>query len=157
VVSETLEKRLEAQPVPGDSASSSDSYNRAKLSRWLQTALDRGGRQSDIIQLLQRADREQEAHDWIVEGFAKTINKLPGIAWRLVEQGREVTTRKKQHSDTASLLALEFFYRPDTALYRKLENWHGEDCDYGMAIAALLQRDEPARQRVNSDWERERI
>jgi hypothetical protein len=25
------------------------------------------------------SDREQEAHDWIVEGFAKTINKLPGM------------------------------------------------------------------------------
>jgi hypothetical protein len=36
-------------------------------------------------------------------------------------------------------------------------HWHGEDCDYGMAIAALLQRDEPGRQRVNSDQERERI
>ncbi len=58
--------------------------------------LDRGGRKPDIIQLLLQeapithsyenlvsalitADREQKAHDWIVEGFAKTINKLPGM------------------------------------------------------------------------------
>jgi hypothetical protein len=32
-----------------------------------------------------------------------------------------------------------------------IPHWYGEDCDYGMAIAALLQRDEPGRQRVNSD------
>ena len=138
VVSEALEKRLEAQPMPQDDASFSGRYKRESLARWLQTALDRGGRQPDIIQLLLQeapithsyenlvsalitADREQEAHDWIVEGFAKTIDKLPGIAWRLVEQGREVATRNKQHTDTASLLALEFFYRPDTTLYRKLE------------------------------------
>ena len=36
-------------------------------------------------------------------------------------------------------------------------HWRGEDCDYGMAIAALLQRDEPGRQRANSDQERELI
>ena len=38
-----------------------------------------------------------------------------------------------------------------------IPHWRGEDCDYGMAIAALLQRDEPGCQRANSDWERERI
>ena len=38
-----------------------------------------------------------------------------------------------------------------------IPHWRGEDCDYGMAIAALLQRDEPGRKRANSDWERERI
>jgi uncharacterized Zn finger protein len=124
--------------APGDNAKSSDSYKRESLSRWLQAALERGGRQTAIIQLLQReapvthcydnlvsalltAGREQEAHDWIVEGFAKTIDKLPGIAWKLAAQLRDITTRKKQHSNTASLLALEFFYRPDTTLYCELE------------------------------------
>jgi uncharacterized Zn finger protein len=138
VVSDVLAKRLQIQTMPADNTKFPDHYKRENLTRWLQTALEKSGRQTDIIDLLQReapithsydklvpalltAGREQEAHDWIVEGFAKTINKLPGIAWRLAEQLRDMATRKKRHGDIASLLALEFFYRPDTALYCKLE------------------------------------
>ena len=138
VVSEILESRLQAQTVPEDNDTSSDGYKRENLSRWLQTAMERSGRQTDIVGLLQReapithcydklvsalltAGREQEAHNWIVEGFAKTIDKLPGIAWGLAEQLRDIASQKKQHANIASLLALEFFYRPDTALYYKLE------------------------------------
>jgi uncharacterized Zn finger protein len=138
IVSDILAKRLQTQPVPGNNAAFSNCYKRGNLSRWLQTALERSGRQTDVIDLLQReapithcydqlvsalltAGREQEAHDWIAEGFAKTIDKLPGIAWRLAEQLRDLATRKKQYANIASLLALEFLYRPDTALYCKLE------------------------------------
>ena len=138
VVSDVLAKRLQIQTVPGDNAAFSDRYKRENLSGWLETAMEKSGRQSDIIDLLQQeapithsydklvsalltAGREQEAHDWIIEGFAKTIDNLPGIAWRLAEQLRDMATREKQHTDIASLLALEFFYRPDTALYCKLE------------------------------------
>jgi len=138
VVSDVLAKRLKTQTVPGDNATFSDRYKRENLSRWLQTALEKSGRQTDIVDLLQReapithcydklvsallsAGREQEAHDWIVEGFAKTIDKLPGIAWQLAEQLRDMAKRGKRHTDIASLLALEFFYRPDTSLYCKLE------------------------------------
>ena len=138
MVSDVLSKRLQVRTVPGDNATFSDNYKRENLSRWLQTALERSGRQSDIIGLLQReapithcydklvsalltAGRDQEAHDWIIEGFAKTIDNLPGIAWRLAEQLIDMAKREKQHSNVASVLALKFFYRPDTALYRELE------------------------------------
>jgi len=74
--------------------------------------MERSGRQTDIVGLLQReapithcygklvsalliASREQEAHDWIVEGFAKTIDELPGIAWGLAKQLRDMASRKK--------------------------------------------------------------
>ena len=43
----------------------------------------------------QEQARTQEAHDWIVGGFAKTIDKLPGIAWGLAEQPRDMASRKK--------------------------------------------------------------
>ncbi len=138
VVSETLESRLQAQTVPQDNDTFSDNYKRENLSRWLQTALERSGRQTDIIDLLQQeapithcydklvsalltAGRKQEAHDWIIEGFAKTIDKLPGIAWRLADQLIDIAKREKKHANIASVLALKFFYRPDTALYRELE------------------------------------
>jgi uncharacterized Zn finger protein len=39
----------------------------------------------------------------------------------LAEQLRDMASRKKQHANIASLLALKFFYRPDTTLYRELE------------------------------------
>jgi len=138
VVSDVLSERLQAQPVPENNADFSNCYKRENLTRWLQTALEKSGHQSDVITLLQQeapitqrydklvsalltAGREQEAHDWVVEGFAKTIDKLPGIAWRLAEQLRDQATRKKQYANITSLLALEFFYRPDTTLYCKLE------------------------------------
>ncbi len=138
VVSETLESRLHSQTVPEDNGRFSDNYKRENLSRWLQTALERSGRQTDIIGLLQReapithcydklvsalltAGRKQEAHDWIIEGFAKTIDKLPGIAWRLAEQLIDMDKREKRYANIASVLALKFFYTPDTALYRELE------------------------------------
>ena len=115
VVSGVLEKRLRAKSVPGDKATFSDRYKRENLSRWLQTALEKSGRITDVIALLQRetpithsydklvsalltAGHEQEAHDWIVEGFAKTIDKLPGIAWRLAEQLRDMAKRKNSTS-----------------------------------------------------------
>ncbi len=138
VVSTILEKRLQTQAVPADNAGSKNHYKRKNLTRWLQTALERSGRQTDIIQLLQReapvthgygelvsalltAGRDQEARDWIIKGFAKTIDHLPGVAWRLAEQLRDMAARKNRHIEIASLLALEFFYQPDTALYHKLE------------------------------------
>ncbi|MFQ5644809.1 MAG: hypothetical protein ACE5FQ_14085 [Thiogranum sp.] len=115
VVASVLAKRLQTQTVPRDNTAFSSRYQRENLSRWLQTALEKSGRQTDIIDLLQReapithcydklvtalltAGREQEARDWIVEGFANTINKLPGIAWRLEEQLRDLATRKKGSS-----------------------------------------------------------
>ena len=138
VVSTILEKRLQAQAVPADNTRFQDRYKRENLTRWLQTAMERSGRQADIIQVLRReapithsydtlvsallaAGRNQEARDWIIKGFAKTIDHLPGVAWRLAEQLRGMAARENRHIDIASLLALEFFYRPDTALYRKLE------------------------------------
>jgi len=138
VVSGGLEKRLQAQVVPADDAVSKDHYRRENLTRWLQTALEKSGRQTDLIPVLQReapithsydelvsalltADRDQEARDWIIKGFAKTIDNLPGAAWQLAEQLRGMAARENRHIDIASLLALEFFYRPDTALYCKLE------------------------------------
>ncbi len=138
VVAGELEKRLMAQPVPIDNDTYPGRYQRKELSQWLQTALEKGGRQTDVIDLLQQeapitygydklvaallsAGREQEARDWIVKGFASTIDKLPGIAWRLAEQLRDLATREKQYANVASLLALEFFYHPDTTLYGQLE------------------------------------
>jgi len=111
MVSVILESRLQEQTVPQDYGTFSDNYKRENLSRWLQTALERSGRQTDIIDLLQReapithcydklvsalltAGREHEAHDWIVEDFTKTIDKLPGIAWKLAEQLRDMALRK---------------------------------------------------------------
>jgi uncharacterized Zn finger protein len=56
VVSDILDSRLQAQTVPEDNDTSSDRYKRENLSRWLQTAMERSGRQTDIVDLLQRED-----------------------------------------------------------------------------------------------------
>jgi len=101
-VADVLEKHLQTKSVPGNDTTRPGHYQRNRLSRWLQTALEKSGRQTDIIELLQReapithcydklvtalltAGREQEARDSIIEGFAKTIDKSPGIAWQLAE------------------------------------------------------------------------
>jgi uncharacterized Zn finger protein len=78
-------------------------------------------RYDKLVSALLTAGRKQEAHDWIIVGFAKTIDKLPGIAWRLAEQLMDMAKLEKEHANIASVLALKFFYRPDTALYRELE------------------------------------
>jgi len=53
-VADVLEKRLQTKPVPGNDATRPGHYQRNKLSRWLQTVLEKIGRQTDIIELLQR-------------------------------------------------------------------------------------------------------
>ncbi len=138
IVSENLNKRLISQRKPGDNARFSTRYEREMLSAWLQTAMENSGHKTDIIDLLlQEAPithnydklvsallangRDQEAQEWIIKGFAKTIDKLPGIAWQLVDQKISLARQKKHHSDIASLLSLKFFYRPNTMLYREQE------------------------------------
>jgi len=74
-----------------------------------------------LVSALLSAHQHEEAQQWAIKGFTLTIDKLPGIAWQLVTQLKEMAKQKKEHDVVAALLALEFFYRPDIRLYRELK------------------------------------
>jgi len=133
-----LEERLEQSAIPDENTSHSARYKRKRLARWIETAMEKSGNRQDTIALLKReapithsypqlvtallsARQHEEAQQWAVEGFTRTIDKSPGIAWQLATQLKDMAKRRKEHDVVAALLALEFFYRPDIRLYRELK------------------------------------
>lgn len=137
-VAEVLEKRLQAKPPLRNDAGYSQSYERERLSGWLKIAMEKGGRESDVIELLLQeapitksyvklvsalitAGRKKEAREWVVEGYTHTIEDKPGISWQLAGQLIDIARKEKNLPEISSLLALEFFYRADIEQYRKLE------------------------------------
>jgi len=133
-----LEQWLEQREKPKEDTSFSQRYSREQLARWVKTAMEKSGKKGDAIDLLKReapithcydqlvtallaARRNEEAHQWAMDGFAQTIDKSPGIALQLLTQLKEMARRKNARDTVAALLALEFFYRPDINLYRELK------------------------------------
>lgn len=133
-----LEDRLEKLTGSDENSGHSEDYHRKQLAGWTETAMKKSGNRRDAINLLKReapithcypqlvaallsARQHEEAQQWIIKGFTRTIDKLPGIAWELVAQLKEMAKRKKEHNVVVALLTLEFFYRPDIHRYHALK------------------------------------
>lgn len=133
-----LEDRLKKLTSSDEDSRYPRRYKREQLTKWTETAMEKSGNKRDAIDLLKReapithcypqlvtalvgARQHKDAQQWAIRGFTQTIDELPGIAWELVAQLKEMAKRKKEHDAVIALLTLEFFYRPNIRLYHQLK------------------------------------
>jgi uncharacterized Zn finger protein len=104
---------------------------------WLRDAYSRSGQEQKVIPLLeQEADRcrsydllvktllecgqHEQARQWCIRGFKKTIEDSPGIAAGLQVRLRELAEAEGRLDLAAAYLAEDFFERPATKIYDDL-------------------------------------
>ena len=132
--------RLDAMPVPPrpeNGKNFSGSYKRECLLRWALSALEKAGRENEILPILERetpalhcydnlvrrlldAGRRDEALEWARKGFLETIDSLPGIAAQMVSRLRDAAEKEEDWPLVAAYRAMEFFPRPDEKAYTVL-------------------------------------
>jgi uncharacterized Zn finger protein len=134
-VADHLAQRLTAR-TKGDDADARD-YQRDRISRWVIEALEKAGRENEIIAVCEQEARVsgsyerlvkrliekkqyEEAERWAAEGIEKTVAKLPGIASGLEKLLGEMAIQRRQWPIAAAHAALEFFSHPSRDSFKKL-------------------------------------
>jgi uncharacterized Zn finger protein len=129
-VADLLAKRLEKE--------GKDSYARRAAVFRLIDALERAGRQTEVLPLLAReaphidgydvlvdrlitAERPVEARRWAMQGFRKTIAEKPVIAWQLETRLRKLAEQEEDWPAVAAWRAVEFFNQPGLGSWLELE------------------------------------
>ena len=139
-VADGLKDRLTKMPTTKarDRDEFSTKYARERVMRWLLTALERAGREAEVIPVLEReaahtdcycqlverlisAGEIERAREWARKGFIETQERAPGIAWDLEAKLRELAERDKNAPLAAAYRAAEFFYRPGIESYTQLQ------------------------------------
>ena len=158
MVADTLRNRLDemSTSVEDDEDDSfSRRYHRQGLMRWLIVALERAGRKGEVIPLLEReapitgcylalverlirARRREDAARWAKEGFERTVQKWPGIAWALLEKLTHMAELHKEWHKAAAWRALAFFHQPGVSCYATLEKMSKKAGYWADVRAAVL-------------------
>ncbi len=137
-VTDALLTRLNKLPKLKKQDNYSIGYEREQIMRWAIKALENSGRKVEVIPLLEREapithcyvmliehllseGHKEDARKVAVDGFGKTINYLPGIAWDLEKKLCSMAQHEKDLPLVASYCALEFFEDPSLATYCNLE------------------------------------
>jgi len=114
-------------------------YQHERIADWLIRALEKAGRNDEILtvceqearvsgsyeRLVQRLiemKRYDEAQRWAAEGIKKTVAKLPGIASRLEKLLGEMAVQRRQWPIAAAHAALGFFANPSRESFQQLLN-----------------------------------
>ena len=135
-VAVVLEAWLNKLEVP-KSGQFSATYKRERVMTWLRNAYSRSGEAQKVIPLLeQEADRcrsydllvktlledgqHEQARQWCVRGFKKTIEDAPGIASGLQTRLRELAEAEGRFDLVAAYRAEDFFERPSENTYSDL-------------------------------------
>ncbi|MGC8654814.1 MAG: hypothetical protein ACP5US_12575, partial [Candidatus Kryptoniota bacterium] len=159
-VANTLLNRLGNVPLPDEGETFHEDYRRQQIVDWAIMALELSGREQEIIPLLKReapitqcyvllierlieAGMRIEAKATAVDGFQLTVDKAPGIAWKLEDKLRTMAEEDKQLSMVAAYRALEFFNHPSLESYKNLEKAAeavGEWTKVKAAAIAFLQK-----------------
>jgi len=131
-VADALGERLSGLPVTGDRADFSRTYARGRLSSWAITALQRAGREADVIALAEReadlngdyvrlvklliaAGRTAEAEQWITRGIEALGQTQLGTVRELRDTLRDLREQAGDWSGVAAMRAEEFFEHPSMA------------------------------------------
>lgn len=135
-VAAALEIRLEAK-TDRCSLDFSGTYQRKGVMNWLIRAYQQSGGQEKILPLLEKeadicqnyeqlvdallatGDREL-ARQWCIRGFAKTSEKVRGIAANLQKRLREMALMEKRYDLVAAYRAQDFFDRATLETYKEL-------------------------------------
>ena len=112
-------------------------YQHERIAACLIDALEKAGRESEVLAVCEREAREtgsyerlvklllerkqyEEAERWAAEGIEKTASKLPGIASSLGKLMGEVANQRKQWTIAAAHAAWEFFEHPSRESFQQL-------------------------------------
>ena len=135
-VAEEFTQRLASYPKQGnENGWSSASYHRGHLLEYTLEALLHSGQDNralelmieelpyshnylDLVKYLVKIKSYDQAQYWAKEGFRCTIEKLPGIAWDLVEQLLGIARQRKDWPGAAALNVETFLYRTSTENYK---------------------------------------
>jgi uncharacterized Zn finger protein len=129
-VADELAARLDAFPKrTGKSGDFFAVFERKSLMQWLLLALERAGRKTEIIPVLERETQQtdcyvdlvqrlvqerhrSEARTWALKGIAATIKEMPGIAAQLEHELRCLAEHENDSALVAAFRAWEFFAGP---------------------------------------------
>lgn len=121
----------------------SRNYERDRLSDWAIHALERSGREQEVIplceteaaktgsyhrlvRLLMNAGRYGEAESWIFKGIHATGKKWPGIASGLRDKLREIRTFEKNWPAVAAMQVEEFVRHPSRQAFTECKKAGGK-------------------------------
>jgi len=163
-VADTLADRLNQMPrlTKTDRNSFTSTYGRSNLMRWLLKALERAGREKEIIPILEsetaqtdcyvelvkqllNSGQKEQAIRWARKGHAATQEKLPGIARHLEELLREQAEKEKDVPLVASYRAIEFFDHPCLESYNALQKASEKAKIWGIVRERILSYLEKGR------------
>jgi len=136
-VADELQERLKHFKPSGKEDEFSRNYARDALCNWVIMALEKAGRQKEVVSLceeeavktgsyarlvnvLLKEGRQDEAEQWILKGVKASSGQYPGIAAELVDTLREIREKENNWPAVAAIRAAEFLRRPDSAAYDKL-------------------------------------
>lgn len=138
-VAEAFGNRLAASPKPdGRDRRSSGKYRREQLLKYTRQALGEAGEERRAIELMvaelpwcdnyvdlvdalsASKDYDQAVH-WIHQGFGQTLERSPGIAWKLVAQLLDIARQRQDWSLAAALRVEGFLERSTVDNYRLVE------------------------------------
>jgi uncharacterized Zn finger protein len=146
-LADRLLARLNELKGPKGAEDLSGKYERDRLSNWIIHALERAGREAEIIPLcvaeakrtrsyerlvkrLVAAGRYEEAEKWIKGGLRDIGEKWPGIGTGLRDKLREIRTLEQNWPVVAVLQVEEFVREPSPQAFtecrkagKKTENW----------------------------------
>jgi len=135
--------RLKELKSTGGADDFSRNYFLDRLSDWAIHALERSGREQEIIplceteavktgsydrlvRLLMDAKRYGEAESWILKGINATKTKWPGIASGLRDKLREIRTFEKNWPAMATMQVEEFVRRPSRQAFTECKKACGK-------------------------------
>ena len=168
VMADRLLRRLKEMKTAKGFLAFSRNMDRDRLSDWAIHALDRAGREAEIIPLceveagktenykrlvdrLVAARRYEEAEHWIGKGIRATKDNLPGIADGLRQTLQKIRTRQKNWPAVAAIKVEAFVRYPSRQAFtdcktaaEKVKAWP----EVREALLAYLEKGEPP-------WKRE--
>ncbi len=137
VVADTLQGRFQAVVKGTADTQGYHKYRRNEMSNWLGYALERAGREEEILGLYEAEARVtdsyprlvqyliahrqyDDAERWAREGIEATSKELPGIAVALADSLCELAGQRKQWDVVASHAAWKFFESPAVESFKEL-------------------------------------
>jgi len=156
VVADELAQRLKKFQSAKVGDGFSRSYQRDRVSNWLIHALEKAGREDEIIPLCEReaektgsyvrlieflkeAGRWEEAERWIRQGIQATQKQWPGIAYQLRGELRQMREKEKDWLRVAAFQAEDFFREPTLHTLEELRQ-AAEQAEVWPAVKAAAMR-----------------
>ena len=133
----------------------SDKYHRQKILHYASAALDQAGERERVIQLLSSelpysdnyvelvdyllANKAcEQAEHWALQGFDKTIDSAPGLAWNLVDRLLDIARERKNWSRVAALQVVIFLQKTSVENYQLVQKYSSKAACWAQVRVGLI-------------------